>query len=179
MHVLVLVTDFSIDDVVSEKRHYIVNPTSGTCQQPSISFLLLSFTNNQLSSLLVISPSFLFLLPSFSCHNRSVLLRFRDVHSSVWSQIARKHVFLIDVPWASIQSWEVSWDLAWRVVIGCFFPLAFLLFLHTRDVVEGIEAEEEPFVLRALGPAWRSAPHSNTCRPEQMNSTPATISSMC
>lgn len=83
MHVLVLVTDFSIDDVVSEKRHYIVNPTSGTCQQPSISFLLLSFTNNQLSSLLVISPSILFFLPSFSCHNRSVLLRFRDVHSSV------------------------------------------------------------------------------------------------
>lgn len=64
MHVLVLVTDFSIDDVVSEKRHYIVNPTSGTCQQPSISFLLLSFTNNQLSrhlSILFISPSFLFL----------------------------------------------------------------------------------------------------------------------
>lgn len=69
---LVLVTNFSIDDVVSEIKTLYCKPNIGHLPAAVYQFgpveaffLSLSFTNNQLSSLLGISPFFLFLLPSF------------------------------------------------------------------------------------------------------------------
>lgn len=106
LHVLVLVINFSIDDVVSEIKTLYCKPNIRHLPAavyefgPVEAFFYLSFTNNQLSSLLSISPSSFFccltfplLLVLLPLHQQiNSALQFHNALSSVHYQTARKTI---------------------------------------------------------------------------------------
>lgn len=158
-----LVRDFSIDDVVRDIKTLYCEATSGVRQQPSTRFLSLSFTNNQLSSL----PSF-FSVPSTNTH----LWFFFFLFYPFLTKLHVNPLFLIDVPWAAVRSWEVPGP-EWRVSVCWDFCFVLLLLRSGRkpeQITSSVKAEEE-----------RGEIHNHVLslmrseRPCRRESTPATI----